>query len=123
MTVKRWPTIPRTIEGLAGPIRVVVRRGVESFKAKDGDDCLGLYQPVKRRIDIAGKVPPALRWHTLIHEWTHSVLLDCGAVNLIHGVGIEHERNVEVFSDTFATALLRAGVQQFGVDPWPGAKR
>jgi Zn-dependent peptidase ImmA (M78 family) len=102
-----WPDIPRHINGLAGEIRVVVRR-VASFRAADGDECVGLWNPEKRRIDIAGKVSPATRWHTLAHEWAHSWLDDSGAKSLLHGTDQERERNIEVVCDSLATALVRA---------------
>jgi|GEM_PF-2479860 len=123
MPTPRWPPIPRQIEGLAGPIRVVVRRGVESFKARDGDDCLGLYQPTKRRIDIAGKVPPALRFHTLFHEFAHAWMIDAGIQNLLHGDAAQVERTQEVICDTLATVMVRAWVGSSKLDPFAGAKR
>lgn len=104
----RWPDIPRRINGLAGEIRVVVRR-VESFKADDGDEVVGLWRPEQRRIDLAGKVSPASRWHALAHEWAHSWLDDSGAKNLLHGEGDERDRNIEVVCESLATALLRVG--------------
>lgn len=122
MGARRWPPIPRYIEGLAGPIRVVVRR-VEEFRADDGDPCWGLYRPAKRRIDIAGKLPPALRWHSLIHEAAHAWILDCGLQNKIKGEGADLEDNIEVFCDTLASMLIRTLARQYGVDPWEGAKR
>lgn len=122
MAGKRWPPIPRYIEGLAGPIRVVVRR-VEEFKADDGDPCWGLYRPAKRRIDIAGKLPPALRWHSLIHEAAHAWILDCGLQHKVKGEGKDLEDNIEVFCDTLASMLIRTLARQYGVDPWEGAKR
>lgn len=119
MTAKAWPTMPRTVQGLAGPIRVTVRR-VKTFKSEDGDDCWGLYRPLKRQIIIAGQVPPALRWHTLIHEWGHAWLIDSGVANLLHGAGPELERNVELVCDSLATAVIRAFVRQTGIDPFKG---
>lgn len=116
---KRWPAIPRTVQGLAGGVKVVVRRA-ESFKTPDGDTVWGVYQPAQRRILIAGKLPAALRWHTLIHEWAHCWLLDAGLPHLIHGEDAEKDRNIEVFCDTLATAAVRAMASQMGLDPWDG---
>lgn len=121
-TRKRWPAIPRTVQGLAGSVKVVVRRA-ESFRAEDGDQVWGIYKPAERRILIAGKIPPALRWHTLIHEWAHCWLLDAGLVNLIHGEHAEKDRNIEVFCDTLATAIVRTMASELGLDPWDGSKR
>jgi Zn-dependent peptidase ImmA (M78 family) len=119
---KRWPPIPRVVQGLAGSVRVVVRRS-ESFKSGDGDTVWGLYKPAERRILIAGKLPPALRWHTLIHEWAHCWLLDAGLPNLIHGDEAERNRNLEVFCDTLATVAVRSMASHLGLDPWDGSKR
>ena len=116
MTAQRWPKVPRRIEGLAGPIRVIVRR-VESFRAADGDTVWGLYRPAKREIHLAGRIPPALRWHTLIHEWAHAWLIDAGLPNLLHGNGDELDRNIEVVCDTLATAMVRAMATTMGLDP------
>jgi Zn-dependent peptidase ImmA (M78 family) len=119
---KRWPVIPRTVQGLAGSVKVVVRRA-ESFTVEDGDSVWGVYQPASRRIIIAGKIPPALRWHTLIHEWAHCWLLDAGLPNLIHGADAERDRNIEVFCDTLATAMVRTMASAMGLDPYEGGKR
>ena len=114
---RTWPRIPRQVAGLAGDLKVTVRRTAE-FKAPDGDICLGLYQPGKRRIIIAGGVPPALRWHTLFHEWAHAWLIDAGLPNLLHGASeAELERNTEVICDTLATAMTRAMVRRLKLDP------
>jgi Zn-dependent peptidase ImmA (M78 family) len=118
--MKRWPALPKRVDGLAGPITVTVRR-VESFQAADGDHCWGLYKPESRRIILAGKIPPALRWHTLAHEWAHAWILDAGLPNLIHGHGPEKDRNIEVFADTLASAFVRTLVRIRGMDPWEKA--
>ena len=113
---KRWPAIPKRVAGLAGPITVTVRRG--ALTAPDGDDCWGLYLPPKRRILLAGGMPPALRWHTLIHEWAHAWLIDAGLPNLLHGETEEElNRNVEVVCDTLATALVRSMTTAMNLDP------
>lgn len=118
---KRWPALPKTVQGLAGSVKVVVRRA-ESFKAEDGDMVWGVYKPAERRILIAGRIPPALRWHTLIHEWAHCWLLDAGLPNLIHGEGAEKDRNIEVFCDTLASSVVRTMASQMGLDPWDGKR-
>jgi Zn-dependent peptidase ImmA (M78 family) len=120
MAAKRWPALPKRAEGLAGPITVTVRR-VESFKAGDGDLCWGLYQPESRRIVVAGKVPPALRWHTFWHEWAHAWLIDSGLTNLIHGKDAELSRNVEIACDSLATAMVRQMVAVQGLNGFEGA--
>lgn len=113
---KRWPPIPRTVQGLAGGVKVVVRRA-ESFRTDDGDTVWGVYKPAERKILLAGKLPPALRWHTLIHEWAHCWLLDAGLPNLIHGDGEEKDRNIEVVCDTLATAIVRTMASALDLDP------
>ena len=111
---KRWPPLPKVVDGLAGPIRIKVRR-TESFKAPDGDSCWGLYRPEVREIHLASKLPPALRWHTLIHEWAHAWLLDSGVVHMLNG---NPEQAQEVVCDSLATAFVRAFVRSMGVDPF-----
>ena len=113
---RRWPAIPRRIDGLAGPLKVSQRRG--ALKAPDGEDCWGLYLPPKRTIALAGGMPPALRWHMLFHEWAHAWLIDAGLPNLLHGASDEElERNVEVVCDTLATAMTRAMAKHLKLDP------
>ena len=120
MSRRRWPPIPKVLDGLAGPIRVRIRR-VEHFHAQDGDECWGLYMPAKREIHLAMKVPPALRWHTLVHEWAHAWLIDSGVVNILPGTGEAHEKAVELVCDSLATAVVRSVVRVKGVDPWERA--
>ena len=109
--------MPKVVSGLAGPIKVTVRRG--ALTAPDGDDVWGLYLPAQRRIVLAGGMPPALRWHTLIHEWAHSWIIDAGLPNLLHGKSDEElERNIEVVCDTLATAMVRAMSAQMKLDPY-----
>jgi len=63
-------------------------------------------------------MPPALRWHTLFHEWAHAWLIDAGLPNLLHGANdAELERNVEVVCDTLATAMTRAMAKHLKLDP------
>jgi len=110
--VKRWPPIPKTLDGLAGPIKVKIRR-VESFKASDGDLCWGLYRVAEREIHLASKIPPALRWHTLCHEWAHAWLMDSGLQNLL-----PNDQTVEVVCDSLATGMVRSMARVFGLDPY-----
>lgn len=116
---RKWPALPKRIQGLAGPIRVVARR-VESFKAPDGDDCWGLYKPGKREIHVANRVPPALRWHTLLHEAAHAWLIDAGITNILHGQDDPEQlaRNVELVCDSVASFAVRAFVERTGIDPF-----
>lgn len=117
MARKRWPPLPKVVDGLAGPIRVRVRRA-ESFKAPDGDSCWGLYRPEVREIHLASKLPAALRWHTLIHEWAHAWLIDSGVVNMLRGEGADADQAQELVCDSLATAFVRAFVRSMGVDPF-----
>lgn len=119
---KRWPPIPKQLDGLAGPIRIRIRR-VESFKAEDGDSVWGLYKPAAREIHLASKLPPALRWHTLVHEWAHAWLLDSGVVHVLRGDGQELVQAQELVCDSLASAFVRAFARITGTDPWQDAKR
>ena len=121
MPRRRWPAVPKVVSGLAGPIRVSQRRG--ALTAPDGDDCWGLYLPAKRTIALAGGMPPALRWHTLIHEWAHAWIIDAGLANILHGKSeAELTRNVEIVCDTLATAAVRSRVTALGLDPTEKSK-
>ena len=118
---KRWPAIPKQLDGLAGPIRVRVRR-VESFKAEDGDQVWGLYRPAVREIHLASKLPPAIRWHTLVHEWAHAWLLDSGVVNVLRGEGQDLVQAQELVCDSLSTAFVRSFSRVYGLDPWQDTK-
>lgn len=116
--MKRWPKLPKVVDGMAGPIKVVVRR-VDRVVAKDGDECWGLFYAADRKIVVAGKVPPALRWHSFAHEWVHAWMMDAGIGNIIHGKDEEEkERNVEIICDTLATAFVRSMARHVGMDPY-----
>ena len=115
--MKRWPPIPKVLDGLAGPIRVKIRR-VESFAAADGDLCWGLYKTDRREIHLASKLPPALRWHTLIHEWCHAWLIDSGVQNIVRGDGDDLAQNIELVCDSAATAAVRSMARVLNVDPY-----
>ena len=118
---KRWPTVPKAVSGMAGPIKVQQRRG--ALTAPDGDDCWGIYFPQKRTIALAGGMPPALRWHTLIHEWAHAWIIDAGLANILHGKSeAELTRNVEIVCDTLATAAVRSMLTALGLDPTEKSK-
>jgi hypothetical protein len=68
-------------------------------------------------------MPPALRWHTLVHEWAHAWLIDAGIPNLLHGeTDAELTRNVEVVCDTLATAAVRSMATALGLDPMEKSK-
>ena len=114
---RRWPAIPKMLDGLAGPIRVKIRR-VESFKAEDGDEVWGLYKPAVREIHLAQKLPAALRWHTLAHEWAHAWLLDSGLQNILRGEGADHAQQVEAVCDALATNLVRTMAGFFRLNPY-----
>lgn len=122
MTRKRWPALPKALDGLAGPIRVSIRRA-EYIAAKDGTSCWGLWQPNERRILVAGRVAPSMRWHSLAHEWCHAWMADAGILNLLSGDDDTRERSAEVICDTFASAFVRTLARQYGLDPWEGANR
>jgi Zn-dependent peptidase ImmA (M78 family) len=121
MTARRWPAIPKKLDGLAGPIKVRIRR-VESFKAEDGDHVWGLYRPAVREIHLASKLPPAIRWHTLVHEWAHAWLLDSGVVNVLRGEGQDVVQAQELVCDSLASAFVRSFVRVTGIDPWAKEK-
>lgn len=72
----KLPPIPKVVHSLLGPIPVTI---VEKLVAKETPpvECMGIYYPWERRIDILTCHPIAM-WHTLHHETFHVMLIDAG---------------------------------------------
>lgn len=75
MTADRWPALPKTLPGVGGVIRVQ--------RPPAGDDRLpadwmGCWSSGDRTIMVRRALRRDVAWATLIHEWTHAALDDCG---------------------------------------------
>lgn len=100
MTAKRYPSLPRTVQGAGGTLTV-------HLVAKPGGDAenMGHFDPAIRRIEIAKSLRGDQRWMVYFHELTHAALWDSGAHNLVPGAA------EEVVADAIAVARLR---EKFG---------
>lgn len=67
---KRWPTLPRAIDGILGPITV---RRVPAPLIYQGKEREGLWWPRERLIEVAHSDARINEWFTLWHEWGHAV--------------------------------------------------
>lgn len=102
MTPRRWPPIPKVVEGAGGPIRVVVVRGP---LVDDGDECIGLFRHETRTLLLSARLRGRQRWHTFYHELTHAAMTDSGLWNRYT------VKQIEAFCDAIATARVR---ERFG---------
>lgn len=90
--------LPKTVNGLGGPIKV---RVVPKLKLK-GVKVAGLWYSYARKIEIAGFLPIREQRHTLYHELVHAALDDSGLHNTLT------KESQEVLCDLLATARLRS---------------
>jgi hypothetical protein len=60
-----WPPLPRSIQGLSGPIRVL-----RPIRLQDGHE--GLWQPHSRTISVRSTLPREYAWSVLLHELCHA---------------------------------------------------
>lgn len=93
--MKTLPALPEAVHSALGPVPVEL---VADLKAKDGDDCLGLWLPVPRVIKICDGMAPVTAWVTLVHERIHQILWDAG-------VPIDGKQEESV-CDAIGTALV-----------------
>lgn len=89
----RWPPLPKTIQGLAGPIRVL-------RPVRLDDDDWGGWHPEERVIRVRSTLNREVAWHTMLHELTHAMLDDSGLPM--------PDSLVEIFCDTNASAMLHS---------------
>lgn len=90
--------IPKTINGIGGPIRVRLK---PKLKIK-GVKAAGLWYSYERKIEILSSLPLREQWHTLYHELAHAMLDDSGLHNTLT------KESQEVLCDLIATARLRS---------------
>lgn len=90
---KKWPVIPKTLTLAGGRVRVEVRPNPK-FKSPYSNRMwrvLGFWDPSQRLIVLKEGMPPEQMWATLLHEFTHAALYDCGAH---HGLKADQEERV-----------------------------
>jgi len=109
MATRRRFVLPSQVEGIAGPIKVVIVVG-----PRDHDDvthdpvkdpCHGTYSASKRQIELDPSIVEAHRIHTYFHELAHAALMDSGVSHLLS------DRVEEAVCDAIATARVR---ERFG---------
>lgn len=93
--MKTLPALPDAVHSALGPVTVEI---VPGLKAKDGEECLGLWQPEPRLIQINAGMNPITAWVTLIHERLHQIMWDAGVP--ISG------KQEEAVCDAIGTALV-----------------
>jgi hypothetical protein len=97
----KYPPLPRTLEGPAGPVTVVRKSPIVC----DGVACWGLWDEATRTITIDHTATMRHQWKTYFHEAAHVALDDSGLSN-----GLSNEL-VEALCDALAAARLR---ERFG---------
>lgn len=99
--MKTFPPLPKTLAGPAGPFTVsLVERPMMDNRA-----VMGLWDGLKRHIEIDKTMPVAQQWLTFFHELTHVGLADSGLDELL-----SHEET-EAVCDAVATSRFR---ERFG---------
>ncbi len=71
----KWPAIPSSVEGAAGPIRV---RRVKRPCSDEGLACWGTWEKAKREIQLDRSAPREHQWRVLFHEMMHATMDDAG---------------------------------------------
>ena len=88
-----WPALPKKVQGLGGPIRVL-------RPVRLDEDAWGHWFPEERIIHIRSTLPRETAWHTLLHELSHA-MLDDASIPMA-------EELMETFCDLNAGAMLQA---------------
>ena len=101
---KRYPPLPKIVQGAGGPIEVAVVDKV-SVEAGEDEDVLGCFKPTIRRIEVLRELRGDQRWLVFYHELVHAALWDSGVGNAVSG------QVQEMICDSVASGLLR---QRFG---------
>lgn len=102
MSAKRFPPLPKVVEGAMAPIVIVVG----PFKKRRKDNC-GLWKEMDRTIHINAAMPLPQQHATLEHELVHAALTDAGVDELLR----HKPRLLEAVCDAVSTARYR---QRFG---------
>lgn len=101
---KRYPPLPKWVQGAGGVIDVAVVEKVDAT-GDDDHDVLGVFNPTIRRIEVLKGLRGDQRWLVFFHELTHAALWDSGASNAMS------EQVQEIVCDAVATQRLR---ERFG---------
>lgn len=84
--MKRWPPLPKVVNGAGGPITVELVDAIEPDAGKTaGDNSVtwGIWEGHKRLIRIVKSVDRSFQWSVLQHELVHAALFDAGVTNLL----------------------------------------
>ena len=98
---RRYPPLPKLVQGAGGPIEVAVVAKV-SVEAGEDEDVLGCFKPTVRRIEVLKELRGDQRWLVFYHELVHAALWDSGVGN---AVSMQVQ---EMICDGVSTALLRS---------------
>ena len=98
---KRYPPLPKLVQGAGGPIEVAVVAKV-AVEAGEDDHVLGCFRPTIRRIEVLKELRGDQRWLVFYHELVHAALWDSGAANAMN------EQVQEIVCDSVAVGLLRS---------------
>ena len=82
----KWPTLPRRVQCVGGPVVVRRRKGLLT---EDKRDAWGLWDAEHRTIWIAPRLPREMQWRVYYHELAHATLSDSGLENVLLADAVE----------------------------------
>lgn len=97
-SLAKYPALPRTVQGMGGPITVNLVRGPVD---EDGEELWGSFEAETRTIEIEAEASREFQWHILGHELCHATLFDSGLINTLSDAG------QEALCDAFGSARIQ----------------
>lgn len=82
---KKYPPIPKEIDGTGGKIAVKTHKGIIKIAGEDKGEAWGCWERHTRTIMISDQCPPRFRWWVFMHECTHAAIDDSGLHNMLSG--------------------------------------
>lgn len=95
--------LPKEVQGLGGPIKVVILPALE--KTEKGEEVAGRWLDAERTIQVLSAQNGREQWRTFYHELAHAALHDSGMTHLLS------EDSEEALADLMGLArVVEAGL-------------